>query len=57
MVRRLNPMLRGWANYFRVANSKKLSAQLMDTAKSADEANEGVEELETAAQGAAQAGI
>lgn len=30
MVKRLNPVLRGWANYFRVANCKKLFAQLME---------------------------
>ena len=30
MVKRLNPVLRGWANYFRVANCKKLFTQLME---------------------------
>ncbi|BAF60649.1 retron-type reverse transcriptase [Pelotomaculum thermopropionicum SI] len=30
MIKRLNPVLRGWANYFRVANCKKLFAQLME---------------------------
>ncbi|TEB04733.1 Group II intron-encoded protein LtrA [Pelotomaculum schinkii] len=30
MVKRLNPVLRGWANYFRVANCKNLFSQLME---------------------------
>jgi len=30
MIKRLNPVLRGWANYFRVANCKKLFLQLME---------------------------
>jgi len=29
MVKRLNPVLRGWANYFQIANCKKLFAELM----------------------------
>lgn len=29
MIKRLNPLLRGWANYFRVANCKKVFIQLM----------------------------
>lgn len=30
MIKRLNPVLRGWANYFRVANCKRVFAQLME---------------------------
>ncbi|CCO07550.1 group II intron reverse transcriptase/maturase [Desulforamulus hydrothermalis] len=30
MIRRLNPVLRGWSNYFRVANCKKIVEQLME---------------------------
>lgn len=29
MVKRINPVLRGWANYYRIANCKKLFAELM----------------------------
>jgi RNA-directed DNA polymerase len=29
MIKRLNPILRGWANYFRIANCKNVLAQLM----------------------------
>jgi len=29
MVKRLNPELRGWANYFQIANCKKIFARLM----------------------------
>jgi RNA-directed DNA polymerase len=29
MVMQLNPVLRGWANYFRIANCKKLFLELM----------------------------
>jgi RNA-directed DNA polymerase len=29
MIKRLNPVLRGWANYFRMANCKKKFAELM----------------------------
>jgi len=29
MAKRLNPVLRGWANYFQIANCKKLFAELM----------------------------
>lgn len=29
MVKRVNPVLRGWVNYFRIANCKKLLAELM----------------------------
>ncbi len=30
MIKRLNPVLRGWANYFRVANCKEQFARLME---------------------------
>ena len=30
MIKRLNPVLKGWANYFRIANCKMLFAQLLD---------------------------
>jgi RNA-directed DNA polymerase len=29
MARRLNPVLRGWANYYQIANCKKIFAKLM----------------------------
>jgi RNA-directed DNA polymerase len=29
MIKRLNPVLRGWINYFRIANCKGLLAELM----------------------------
>lgn len=51
MVKHLNPVLRSWATYFRVANCKVYVRSIdgVDTEKTADEADAGMEELEATA--------